>query len=300
MTGNKEIKCVCWDLDNTIWEGVLLEGDIQLRSGIIDIIKELDRRGILQSIASKNIHEDVMRKLREFEISHFFLYPEIHWDAKSASIERIQQQLNIGFDTILFIDDQQYELDEVQSMHPEVMCMNALEYANMLSHPRLHPRFITEDASRRRLMYQEDMKRKEDEKLYQAVNKNFLEQLNMRLIISEAAEEDLQRAEELTVRTNQLNATGVTYSYEELDAFRLSTTHKVLICELIDRYGSYGKIGLALVEVGETWHLKLFLLSCRVMSRGIGNVMLTYIMNEAKAAGSGKLLADFRRPPGTS
>jgi FkbH-like protein len=116
----------------------------------------------------------------------------------------------------------------------------------------------------------------------------------MKFIISEAKEEDLQRAEELTVRTNQLNTTGRTYSYDDLKVLISSPKHWLLVCEMKDKYGAYGKIGLALIEITEDFfYLRLFLMSCRVMSLGVGTVLLSYIMKEAKKAGK-KLRADFK------
>ena len=151
MTDNKDIKCVVWDLDGTLWNGVLLEDDaVQLRSDIKNIIQTLDRRGILQSIASTNDHDAAMEKIRDFELDDYFVCPEIHWNAKSLSIAKIQANLNINMDSILFIDDEAYERDEVQSVHPEIICMEAREYDTLLAHPRLNPRFITEDSARRR------------------------------------------------------------------------------------------------------------------------------------------------------
>ena len=106
----------------------------------------------------------------------------------------------------------------------------------------------------------------------------------MVLTIFPAKEEDLQRAEELTVRTNQLNATGYTYSYNELNQFRLSDKYKLLMARLDDKYGRYGHIGLALVKCNpDVWTLKLLLMSCRVMSRGVGSIMLNHIMQLAKS-----------------
>jgi GNAT superfamily N-acetyltransferase len=121
----------------------------------------------------------------------------------------------------------------------------------------------------------------------------FLATLGMRFTLAPAAEEDLRRAEELTQRTNQLNTTGYTYSYEELDAFRLSDEHLLLVASLEDKYGSYGKIGLALAECGrEAWEVKLLLMSCRVMSRGVGMIMINHVMSRAKRAGA-RLRAGF-------
>jgi len=206
---DKEIKCVIWDLDHTIWDGVLLESEsVSLKEGIIEILELLDSRGILHSIASKNNYEDAMSKLREFGIDHYFLYPQIHWNAKSQSIATIRKKLNIGIDSLIFVDDQSFERDEVSSVHSEVFCVDALEYLELPAHPRLNPNFITEDSKRRRHMYLEDMQRNQEEEDYQGPKESFLASLNMSFIISGCEEEDLKRAEELTQRTNQLNSTG--------------------------------------------------------------------------------------------
>lgn len=291
----KEAKCVVWDLDNTIWDGTLSEGDeVQLKDGIREILEVLDKRGILHSVASKNNHEDAWKKLKDFGLDHFFLYPEIHWNAKSHSIANIREHLNIGIDTFIFIDDQPFERDEVANTHPEVETIDAVRYDQLLDHQRLNPKFQTKDSQRRRLMYQEEIERSEEEQEYQGPKEEFLASLNMEFIITEAVEEDLQRCEELTERTNQLNATGKTYSYGELFDLIKSDDHKLYVCELKDRYGSYGKIGLSLVEIKEDcWHLRMLLMSCRVLSKSVGSVLMTYILQEAKS-NSHKLQADFK------
>ncbi|MCP4220473.1 MAG: HAD-IIIC family phosphatase [bacterium] len=292
----KEIKCVVWDLDNTFWDGILVEhDDVQIKDGIKDIIQTLDSRGILHSIASKNNFDDAMVKLKAIGMEKFFIYPEIHWNAKSVSLGHIQKNINIAMDTILFIDDQPFEREEVKSVHPDVTVFDALNYKELVDQPRLNPRFITKDSAKRRKMYQDDIKRKEEEETFEGPSESFLASLDMKFKIHPALEEDLKRAEELTVRTNQLNATGKTYDYDELDAFRTSDKHQLLVCELTDRYGSYGKIGLALIEEKEEHrHLKLLLMSCRVMARGVGTVVMSHIMQQTKKAGK-KLLADFRK-----
>jgi FkbH-like protein len=119
----------------------------------------------------------------------------------------------------------------------------------------------------------------------------------MVMTISPAPGNDLERAEELTVRTNQLNSTGRTYSREQLAELGQSDDHRLLIARLEDKYGSYGRIGLALVETGDThWTVKLLLTSCRVMSRGVGTVLLDHVMREARDAGV-SLRAHFVRTP---
>ncbi|MEH2382485.1 MAG: HAD-IIIC family phosphatase [Nostoc sp.] len=280
----KAIKCVVWDLDNTLWEGILLEDDrVYLRNQVVEIIKTLDSRGILQSIASKNDDARAMAQIQEFGLHEYFLYPQINWNSKSSSIHEIAKSLNLGIDTFAFIDDQLFELEEVSFSLPEVLCINTTELAYIADMPEMNPRFLTEDSKLRRLMYISDLERNNYEKEFVGTQEEFLATLNMFFTISYAQEDDLQRAEELTVRTNQLNTTGYTYSYDELNHFRQSDKHKLLITSLDDKYGSYGKIGLVLVECQEfVWTLKLMLMSCRVMSRGVGTILLNYIMTLAK------------------
>lgn len=283
----QSIKCMVWDLDNTLWHGILLEDEtVTLRPGVREIIEELDRRGILNSIASRNEADLALSKLEEFGLKDYFLYPQINWNAKSASIEAISKALNIGLDTFAFIDDQPFEREEVSFVHPQVTCFDAADLDLLLDRPRLQPRFITAESQLRRQLYQSDIVRAQAETEFSGSNEEFLAGLQMVFTIKHAAASDLKRAEELTIRTHQLNTTGYTYSYDELDRFRQSADHLLLVASLDDKFGPYGTIGLALIEKGSmVWLVKLLLMSCRVMSRGVGTIMMSYIMSQAKAAG---------------
>jgi FkbH-like protein len=292
--GNQPVKCVIWDLDNTIWQGTLLEGDeLVLQPGIEQLLETLDRRGILLSIASRNDPVAAHQKLSEFNLAHYFLYSQIGWNSKASSVAEIGRLLNFSTDVIAFVDDQPFERDEVAHALPDVLCIDAAQIAGIADLPRMNPRFVTEDSRLRRSMYLSDAKRNDAEKTFVGPAEQFLADLDMVFTISRAVEDDLQRLEELTVRTHQLNTTGYTYSYEELDAFRSSPNHLLLLADLTDRYGPYGKIGLCLVECGrDVWTLKLLLMSCRVMSRGVGSLLLNHVMRLAKAAGA-LLRAEF-------
>jgi len=290
----RKIKCLVWDLDNTLWDGVLLEDSkVTLRNEVIEIIRKLDERGILQSIASKNNHEDAMAKLKEFKLDEYFIYPQINWNAKSYSIESIAKLININLDAFAFVDDQVFEREEVNCALPQVLTIDSSELSNILDMDEMKPKFITEDSKIRRLLYQSDILRKKDEDCFTGTSEEFLASLEMCLTISNVKEGDLQRAEELTVRTHQLNSTGYTYSFDELNELRKSDKHKLIIAGLEDKYGTYGKIGLSLIECNKNeWVIKLLLMSCRVMSRGIGSIILNHIMREANKSGK-KLLAEF-------
>lgn len=290
----QSIKCVVWDLDNTVWDGILLEDpEVKLRPHVVHILKTLDERGILHSIASRNDHGVAMAKLREFGIDEYFLYPQINWNSKAASIAQIAQDINIGLDAVAFVDDQPFEREEVAFSHSKILCIDSALLEDFLDRPELNPRFITDDSKVRRKMYQADIARNREEADYVGPKEEFLATLEMVFTIAPCREEDLKRAEELTVRTNQLNTTGYTYSYEELDALRKSPRHKLLISSLEDRHGTYGKIGLTLIEMDDAvWTVKLLLMSCRVMSKGVGMIMIHHVLRMAKEAGV-KLRAEF-------
>lgn len=292
--GMGRVKCVVWDLDGTLWRGTMLsDGVVDLRTEIVEVIRLLDERGILHSVASRNDADEATRQLEAFGLLEYFLAPQIGWGSKSKAVARIAELLNLGIDSLAFVDDQEFELDEVAFEHPEVLCVRADDMPELVDALEFTPRFVTSESRHRRAMYRAGEIRDQAAQEFDGTNEQFLATLGLCMTIHRASESDLQRAEELTVRTNQLNSTGRTFSYEELDRLRTSPDHQLLIAGLEDRYGSYGKVGLALVETAEPdWNLKLLLMSCRVVSRGVGSVLLNEIMTRARAAGAG-LCADF-------
>lgn len=292
----KPVKCVVWDLDDTLWRGILVEDPgVELRPGVLDVVKSLDARGVVQSIASRNDHDGAMERLEQLGISEYFLWPQINWAAKSEAIKKIASHINISTDAIVFVDDQPFERDEVASSLPSVRAFDAAVATDLLELLDLTHAPVTNESRSRRAMYQAEHVRKRAEESFTGSDEAFLATLEMVITVAAAEEADLERAEELTVRTNQLNSTGHTYSRAELAALRESANHRLVIVGLDDKYGTYGRIGLVLIELGTTeWTLRLLLMSCRVMSRGVGGVVLHHVMREAKAAGV-HLKAEFVR-----
>ena len=285
--GLKPVKCLVWDLDNTLWDGVLLEDAVvRLRPGVRELIEELDRRGILHSVASRSDEATAIAKLEEFGLRDYFLRPQVTWNPKSWAVGRVAEALGIGTDALAFVDDDPFERQEVQFSLPAVRCLDPSDLAGLLDDSDFTPPAVTPESAQRRLMYVAAERRDRDEAEWVGPKEEFLAGLGMVFTIAAATDDDLARAEELTVRTHQLNTTGRTYSYDELRAFIESDRHLLLMASLDDRYGSYGKIGLALVEQGaDAWTLKLLLMSCRVLSRGVGSVLLNHVMHRTREAG---------------
>jgi FkbH-like protein len=278
-----KIKCVVWDLDNTIWHGILSEGDeLSLNEDAVKTIEILDKRGILQSISSKNDFEPAKEALIKFGIWDYFIYSQINWGPKSEAINRIAKCINIGIDTLAFIDDSKFELEEVSFTYPQVKCIDAEDLHEVCDMDCMIPRFNTSDSAQRRKMYQCDIRRNEMEEHYEGPKEEFLRALEMKFTISRAKETDIQRLEELTVRTHQLNSTGYTFSYDEILEFIKSEDYEVIVAQLDDKFGTYGKIGLAIIhKFKDYWEMKLLLMSCRVTSKGVGNIFLNYLINMA-------------------
>lgn len=297
-TGRRAVKCVVWDLDNTVWDGTLSEGDnVSLRPGVLDAIVALDERGILNSVASRNEQSAALAALEHLGIAAYFVAPKINWGDKSGSIRQLAREINLSLDTFAFVDDQPIERDQIVRELPEVRCYDADGAANIVGILGLTDVPITAESCERRRRYQVEHIRQSSEAAFDGSTAEFLATLDMVMTISQASEDDLDRAQELTVRTSQLNSTGHIFSREQLGELGRSDDHRLLIADLEDRYGSYGRFGLALVEMEEScWTLKLLLTSCRVMSRGLGTVLLGHVMREARDAGV-SLRARFVRTP---
>ncbi|MGW7446166.1 HAD-IIIC family phosphatase [Kitasatospora sp. NPDC054795] len=284
------VKCLVWDLDDTLWDGVVLEGDDPAPfPAALETLAELDRRGILHAAASRGDHGATRRHLAGRRLGDWFCAVEVGWGAKSDAVRRIAKALDIGLDTIAFIDNDPVERAEVASELPMVRCYPAAEVGRL---PRLRdfqPEHITAEATGRRRLYQAEWQRREAEEQFTEGRQAFLDSLDLVMELRPATQEDLARASELTVRTHQLNSTGLTYGIDELRRLSASPDHQVRLATLRDRFGDYGVIGLSVTELVERDSvLRLMLMSCRVASRGAGSVLLHHLIQQA--------LADGRRP----
>ncbi|MGW0520131.1 HAD-IIIC family phosphatase [Crossiella sp. NPDC003009] len=290
------VKCLVWDLDNTLWNGTLLEGDdVGVSEEIRAVVKTLDARGILQSVASKNDHDLAWAKLEQLGLAEYFLLPRIGWQAKSLSVREIADRLRFAHDTIAFIDDQPTERAEVNHHLPTVRCYPADAAAGLAELPEFSPATITPDSRRRREMYDAGFRREAGQAEFAGSDQDFLRSLELRMDIGRADAAELARVEELTLRTSQMNATGVHYSDETLRGLIADPRHEVLTATMADRFGPHGAIGVLLLRTGAAaWHLKLLATSCRVVSFGAGAVILNWLADQAARSGV-HLVADFRR-----
>lgn len=278
-----KVKCLVWDLDGTLWEGALIETEdpmsLTLKPGVREIMEELDKRGILQSVASKNEEAAAMAVLQALGIAEYFLYPQIHWNPKSGSLERIAKSLNIGIDALAFIDDMAFERQEVAACWPQVRTYDAAEAENLLQRPEFDVP-ATEESRVRRQMYRAEEKRNVLLAASHTDITEFLRKCNLKLHLFEpATAEQKLRCYELVVRTNQLNMSGIKYTPEEFEAVLGREGHRNFAFSCADDFGSYGIVGFGQYRVeGKTLIFTEFAMSCRVAGKSVESALFAHLL----------------------
>ena len=274
---HKKIKCVAWDLDNTIWDGILIEGKVRLNKKIVNRIKELDKNGIVNSIVSKNDIIEAEEKLKELGISDYFVMPQINWNPKSHNLQNLAKNMNIGLDTICFVDDNPFEIEEVKHGCPEVLCINVkdITYMDVLDCFDVE---ITSESSKRRETYKMLEKEHSEMEKWDGSIDDFLKQCNITIEVKRPAVEELARCHELLQRTNQLNASGRRLNYEELLAIYNSDKYLCYRIKCKDKFGDYGIVGFSIYDITDNT-ITDFVISCRVANKTIEQ---TFIREMAK------------------
>jgi FkbH-like protein len=293
-----KIKCVVWDLDNTLWDGVLIEdgpAELRLKPGIQEVIQGLDRRGILQSVASKNNAADALEVLKSWNLAEYFLYPEISWNPKSASIASIIHQMNLGADSVLFIDDSPFELEQVRAVLPEVRVLKAEEYKTLLSRVEFDVP-VTEESTNRRKMYQVENARQTIKQSFGENYKAFLEHCDIRVTLSAMTNENLERVHELTQRTNQMNFSGNRYDRSRLSEILQSSRLDTYVIKCEDRFGTYGVVGFAIVDKEEP-RLTDLMFSCRIQAKRVEHAFLAHLIDKYTSEAKPMFYANYRKTP---
>jgi FkbH-like protein len=284
-----KVKCVVWDLDGTVWDGII--GDdghdgILPRPHALELIRKLDERGFLQSIASKNDYAVAWRKVESLGLADYFLYPAIHWGPKSASLESISKELNIGVDTLVLVDDSPFERAEVEASLPQVRTYDAAEVAGLLGRPEFDVP-VTPASRTRRLSYLAEAQRKRVFAGSSGDYLGFLRSCAMTLKIFTPGEEHRTRCLELIHRSNQLNLSTRRYSDGEFDDLLTNSGMECFALESRDRFGDYGLVGfIAIALLGSEPTMVDFVLSCRVAQKKVEETVISWYAERARQRGA--------------
>jgi len=283
-------KVVVLDCDNTLWKGVVGE---EGTDGITippawrrlqQFMVELAGKGFLLCLCSKNDESDVLNvfeQRRDMVLKRDHLVSwRINWKPKSENIKSLAQELNLGLDSFIFLDDNPIECAEVQAGCPEVLTLRLPiegDIARFLDHVWPFDCLnVTFEDQQRTTMYKQEIERSRFQKQALTIEE-FLAGLDLRVKISEFALPQLSRVAQLTQRTNQFNFTTIRRTDAEIQ--RLSKSRlECRMVEVSDRFGDYGLVGVMIFAVeGNALEIDTFLLSCRVLGRGVEHRMLNHL-----------------------
>lgn len=309
----KTRKCIVLDLDNTLWGGIIGEDGIDgIKLGntspgveYVDFqrhLLSLYNRGIILAICSKNNYDDAIKVLREhpFQVlrEEHFAAMRIDWQNKAANIAELAKEINIGLDSMVFLDDNPVERAQVSQAHPEVLVVN------MPKNPRLYRETLeklkvfdvlslTKEDMSRGEMYVGKRKRAQLENSATSVE-DFLRTLNLKVHVREVRDFDTPRVVQLIGKTNQFNLTSRRYTDAEIRKFRESEDVAVYSMAVTDKFGDEGVVGVAIVlKEADDWIIDSFLMSCRVIGRSAETALLTKIAADAKQAGAKRLRGEY-------
>lgn len=286
------IKCVVWDIDNTLLDGVYLESSQQQLPRpdpeLAQVIGELAGRGIIHALASKN--PPAAAKYVAGVMRLKFAAAECGWGRKSEAIRRIIADLGVPADAMAFVDDDLFERAEVAAALPELMVLAPEDAADAVSWPEFSPPVITAEARRRSAMYEQRRRRQEAAGVFAGSRDDFLRQAGTRVQITPAEMADLPRLHELSVRTHQFNSGTEPVSEAALAELLASPRHQVIAVRLADRFGDDGTVGGAAAETGDgSWSVPVLLMSCRALGRGVAEALLAWLCQAAARAGVAEL-----------
>ena len=305
-------KCVVVDCDNTLWGGILGEDgpegvaigrdypgsayrEFQL------FLAGLRRRGFILAISSKNAEADVLSFISESPEMvlrpNDFAAHRINWRDKAASLVELAEEINIGLDAMIFVDDSPFECERVRTALPEV------QVERFPANPVEIPAFqaALEGVGRLRVGW-DDLARNESiranarrERLKREAPdpESFLRSLDIALVVDRQPREAVQRVSQLARRTNQFNLTTKRHGVGDVE--RLMESGVVYAMRMRDRFSDYGIVGaaIALADGGGAWEIDSFMLSCRAFGRGVESVLLAALIEDARGAGAATVRARF-------
>lgn len=305
-------KVIVLDLDNTLWGGLAGEqgvADVKLGGGYPGnayqqfqrMLKLYSERGVLLAINSKNNRDDAMAIIERHPEMVLrpddFVAMEINWRDKATNMLSIAEQLDLGLNSFVFIDDSPQERGLIRQALPEVLVpefpdhvadlpyllgeLNDLDYESYTETDRQRTRMYRTESQRRAL------------KSRAASLEEYLQMLGTTMTITRATEADLGRVEQMFQRTNQFNTTTKRYTFSELADFAKSAQCRLILGRVEDRFGDHGIVAAALLKLGDKAVVDSFLMSCRVIGRGVETAMLAAVADIASQEGYQELYGEF-------
>ena len=311
-------KALIFDCDNTLWGGIIGEDGIEniemnasSKNGvnykkIQQIAVYLSKRGIIIGLCSKNNEADVLDVLRNHKDmilkEEHIIISKINWSNKSSNLKSIASELNIGLDSLVFIDDSSFEVNLVREQLPEVLTLQVPEKLND------YPNYILTqvykyfnlsmniDDQNKTQMYKEQFQRETVKQSFNSIE-DYLSTLEIEIEILKDDKTSIPRISQLTQKTNQFNLNSYRFTETQIEKFMNCSNHYVFSMVVKDKFGDSGLTGVCIVKIDEQNSNKIiidaFLMSCRIIGRNIEYAFINNIINNIKNLGFQDVSATF-------
>lgn len=306
----KRRKCLVLDLDNTLWGGILGEDGVEgIKIGggypgnvyqmFQEIILEMKKMGVLLVVCSKNNEYEVWNAFEKNSNivlnRNDFAAWRINWIDKATNIRQLQKDLNIGFDSMVFIDDNPVERDLVKQQLPDVIVPDfpsqpyeLISFAKSLIDNYFKVYSVTKEDLEKTKQYKENALREQVKASYSDLG-DYIRSLEIKIRIEEMDDISVQRVSQMTQKTNQFNLTTKRYSESEVRMKKGKGWH-IYTLSVSDKYGDYGMTGCMMIKGNE---IDEFLLSCRILGKEIETAFAKSVLKILKGNGVRLVKATF-------
>ena len=303
---DKKVKCVIVDLDNTMWKGVIRDVGVEHLEIRIDkerfrwnVLSILYARGIMIGVISKNdsyLEDDIRHFIQPHLTGIEFVCFKLNWKDKCENLMEVQQQLNIGLDSIVFIDDSPFEREQMEAVLPEVRVYDENVFEQLLYLPEFQPEFVTRESKDRTKFYIQENRRQQAQGTL--AKTDFLEQCQFKIGIEKMRPFEVDRVTELIQRTNQLNTSIKRYTKDQIISLSHDRDGDIFVVHVSDRFGDYGLVGVCIgFRRDNVYEIDTLLFSCRVMSRGVEDYTLMAILDHAREQDFDRVSVRFTKGP---
>jgi len=309
----KTRKCIVLDLDNTLWGGIVGEdgfdgiklGPTSPGNAFMEFQKyllSLTERGIILAINSSNNQQDAIKVIKEHPYmvlkEQHFASIKINWDNKPNNMIEIAKELNVGLESLVYIDDDKRNRQLMREMLPRVLVLElpedpALYLRALKDCTDLDALHITEEDRKRGLMYVQERERKDVRLLFDDMA-GFLAHLEIRVKIAKADSFSIPRISQLAQRTNQFNLTTRRYGEETIRSIMQKDGYEVYSISVEDKFGDSGISGAVIFKKkGDSLFLDNFLMSCRVLGKGVERTVIAFCVEKARKAKTRYLICEY-------
>jgi len=311
-------KAIIFDCDNTLWKGVIGEDgidgiDMSPSSNLgkfFHLVQRiavfLSKRGVIIGLCSKNNENDVLEVLRNHRDiilkEEHIVIKKVNWDDKASNLREIASDLNVGLDSMIFVDDSNFEINLINekvpeiltiqvpivlSDYPDILLRNIYSYFNLV---------LNSDDAKKTEMYKQQFEREKNKTTFNSIE-DYLASLEIELTVVKNDKSFIPRIAQLTQKTNQFNLTTHRYTESKVEYFTSDNKHVVYAMFVKDKFGDNGLTGVCIVKEDENNSknviLDSFLMSCRIIGRNIEFVFIDYIIKELANKGYQTLGADY-------